>query len=66
MLSVYVYDDADCEKVLKSVKEATPFGLTGAVFSQDKLVFFSFFFVVVCSVYQAWRHLLILIMVVVD
>ncbi|CAD6193990.1 unnamed protein product [Caenorhabditis auriculariae] len=36
VLTVYVYNDADVDKVLESVKDATPFGLTGAVFSQDK------------------------------
>ena len=36
VLSVFVYDDADVESMLSSVKDLTPYGLTGAVFSQDK------------------------------
>ncbi|KAK6733095.1 hypothetical protein RB195_017077 [Necator americanus] len=36
ILTVYVYDDSKIEEVLASIKDHTPFGLTGAVFSEDK------------------------------
>jgi len=36
VLSVFVYNDSEFESVLNSLKDATPYGLTGAVFSQDK------------------------------
>lgn len=36
VLAVYVYEGAKVERVLASVKDATPYGLTGAVFSKDK------------------------------
>ncbi|CAI5442057.1 unnamed protein product [Caenorhabditis angaria] len=36
VVTVFVYDDKDVDQVLNSVKDATPFGLTGAVFSEDK------------------------------
>ncbi|KAK6046954.1 1-pyrroline-5-carboxylate dehydrogenase [Cooperia oncophora] len=36
VLAAYVYDDLEVEKLLSSVKDHTPFGLTGAVFSEDK------------------------------
>uniref|UniRef100_A0A914WNA5 Multifunctional fusion protein n=1 Tax=Plectus sambesii TaxID=2011161 RepID=A0A914WNA5_9BILA len=36
VLTVYSYPDKDTEKTLNSVKDATPYGLTGAVFSNDK------------------------------
>lgn len=36
VLTVYVYDDKDADRMLEAVKDATPYGLTGAVFSQDK------------------------------
>ncbi|CAJ0573166.1 unnamed protein product, partial [Mesorhabditis spiculigera] len=36
ILTAYVYDDKDVDKTLGSLKDATPFGLTGAVFSGDK------------------------------
>jgi len=36
VLSVFVYDDAKVDEVIRSVKDATPYGLTGAVFSGDK------------------------------
>lgn len=36
VLTVNVYPDGNWDKVLKSVKEDTPFGLTGAIFGQDK------------------------------
>ncbi|GMR37540.1 hypothetical protein PMAYCL1PPCAC_07735 [Pristionchus mayeri] len=35
IITVYVYEDSKVDEVLNSVKDATPFGLTGAVFSQD-------------------------------
>ena len=36
VVTVYVYEDSEVDKVLETVKDATPYGLTGAVFSQDK------------------------------
>ena len=36
VLAVHVYADGDVERMLASVKDATPYGLTGAVFAQDK------------------------------
>ncbi|KAK6047066.1 putative 1-pyrroline-5-carboxylate dehydrogenase [Cooperia oncophora] len=36
ILTVYVYDDGDLEPLLSSIKDHTPFGLTGAVFAEDK------------------------------
>ncbi|EYB91785.1 hypothetical protein Y032_0202g1788 [Ancylostoma ceylanicum] len=36
ILTVYVYEDSKIEEVLASVKDHTPFGLTGAIFSEDK------------------------------
>lgn len=36
VLTIFVYPDADATNILKSIKDATPYGLTGAVFSQDK------------------------------
>ncbi|KHJ97538.1 putative 1-pyrroline-5-carboxylate dehydrogenase [Oesophagostomum dentatum] len=36
ILTVYVYDDAKIEEVLASIKDHTPFGLTGSIFSEDK------------------------------
>lgn len=36
VVAVYVYEDAEVDKVLSSLKDATEFGLTGAVFAQDK------------------------------
>ncbi|EGT52707.1 CBN-ALH-6 protein [Caenorhabditis brenneri] len=36
VVTVYVYEDSKVDEVLASVKDATPYGLTGAVFSQDK------------------------------
>uniref|UniRef100_A0A7E4UZV3 Multifunctional fusion protein n=1 Tax=Panagrellus redivivus TaxID=6233 RepID=A0A7E4UZV3_PANRE len=36
IVTVLVYPDAEVESVLRSVKDATPYGLTGAVFSEDK------------------------------
>ncbi|TKR81767.1 hypothetical protein L596_015590 [Steinernema carpocapsae] len=36
VVTVYVYPDNEADKVLNSIKDATPFGLTGAVYSQDK------------------------------
>ncbi|CAJ0607886.1 unnamed protein product [Cylicocyclus nassatus] len=36
VLTVYVYEDSKIEEVLASVKDHTPFGLTGAIFSEDK------------------------------
>nr|AVA09671.1 putative effector protein [Heterodera avenae] len=35
-LAVYVYNDEEAEQLVSSLKEQTPYGLTGAVFSQDK------------------------------
>jgi 1-pyrroline-5-carboxylate dehydrogenase len=36
ILSVFVYDDAEWPRMLREVDEATPYALTGAVFSQDR------------------------------
>uniref|UniRef100_A0A8R1HLY7 Multifunctional fusion protein n=1 Tax=Caenorhabditis japonica TaxID=281687 RepID=A0A8R1HLY7_CAEJA len=36
VVTAYVYEDSQVDDVLASVKDATPYGLTGAVFSQDK------------------------------
>ncbi|KAI1718367.1 aldehyde dehydrogenase family domain-containing protein [Ditylenchus destructor] len=36
LLTVYVYDDKDALETVSSIKDVTRFGLTGAVFSQDK------------------------------
>ncbi len=36
VLSVYVYPDAEWKETLKLVDETSPYGLTGAVFSQDR------------------------------
>jgi len=36
VLTVYVYKDADAEFLVRTVKDATPYGLTGAVFANDK------------------------------
>jgi len=36
VLSVHVYDDGKADEVIRSIKDATPYGLTGAVFSGDK------------------------------
>lgn len=36
VLTVYVYEDGEIEHLLNSVKDHTPFGLTGAIFSEDK------------------------------
>ncbi|KJH42804.1 1-pyrroline-5-carboxylate dehydrogenase [Dictyocaulus viviparus] len=36
VLAAYVYDDKDVEQVLNSIKDHTVYGLTGAVFSEDK------------------------------
>ena len=36
VLSVYVYPDAEWEETLRLVDRSTPYGLTGAVFSQDR------------------------------
>lgn len=36
VLPIYIYADAQTDRVLESIKDATPFGLTGAVFAQDK------------------------------
>ncbi len=36
VLSVYVYEDADFEKTLHLCNETSPFGLTGAIFSNDR------------------------------
>ncbi|KAL3102047.1 hypothetical protein niasHS_003456 [Heterodera schachtii] len=35
-IAVYVYNDEDAGQLVRSLKDQTPFGLTGAVFSQDK------------------------------
>jgi 1-pyrroline-5-carboxylate dehydrogenase len=35
VLAVHVYDDAEYERTLRLVDQATPFGLTGAVFASD-------------------------------
>uniref|UniRef100_A0AC34FYX9 Uncharacterized protein n=1 Tax=Panagrolaimus sp. ES5 TaxID=591445 RepID=A0AC34FYX9_9BILA len=36
VLTAYVYPDSKVESVVRSIKDATPYGLTGAVFSGDK------------------------------
>ena len=36
VLTAYVYDDADWEQTLALVDDATPYGLTGAVFAEDE------------------------------
>uniref|UniRef100_A0A915NG09 Aldehyde dehydrogenase domain-containing protein n=1 Tax=Meloidogyne floridensis TaxID=298350 RepID=A0A915NG09_9BILA len=36
VLAVYVYPDGEELKYLKSLKNSTPYGLTGAVFGEDK------------------------------
>lgn len=36
MLTVYVYKDADFEKALELCESTSPYGLTGAVFAQDR------------------------------
>lgn len=36
VLSIYVYPDKDCAKVMDLVESSTPFALTGAVFAQDQ------------------------------
>jgi 1-pyrroline-5-carboxylate dehydrogenase len=38
ILSVYVYDDADWEKLLPEVDQATAYALTGSVFAEDRAV----------------------------
>uniref|UniRef100_A0AC35U5D1 Uncharacterized protein n=1 Tax=Rhabditophanes sp. KR3021 TaxID=114890 RepID=A0AC35U5D1_9BILA len=35
-VAVYVYEDSQVDSVLRNVKDDTPFGLTGSIFSQDK------------------------------
>ena len=37
VLSVYVYDEARLEETLKICDETSPYGLTGAIFAQDRL-----------------------------
>ncbi|PAV86389.1 hypothetical protein WR25_15384 [Diploscapter pachys] len=34
--TAYIYKDSEVDSVLKTIKDATPYGLTGAIFSQDK------------------------------
>ncbi|VDK42186.1 unnamed protein product [Anisakis simplex] len=36
VLTAYVYPDSDAMNVVKKVKDATPYGLTGAVFAEDR------------------------------
>jgi 1-pyrroline-5-carboxylate dehydrogenase len=36
ILSVYVYDDADFESVVRQAESAAPYGLTGAIFATDR------------------------------
>ncbi len=36
ILSVYIYEDDEWEKILKIIDESAPYGLTGAVFAQDR------------------------------
>ncbi|EYB91784.1 hypothetical protein Y032_0202g1788 [Ancylostoma ceylanicum] len=43
ILTVYVYEDSKIEEVLASVKDHTPFGLTGAIFSEDKKFLYQFY-----------------------
>lgn len=37
VLTVYVYDDKDVDKTVKLCESTSPYGLTGAVFGQDRL-----------------------------
>lgn len=43
VLTAYVYPDNEAEKMVRSLKDATAFGLTGAVFSADKYVLHKMF-----------------------
>jgi 1-pyrroline-5-carboxylate dehydrogenase len=36
LLSVYVYDDADFETVLRKVDEGSPYALTGSIIARDR------------------------------
>ncbi|MBQ1673488.1 MAG: aldehyde dehydrogenase family protein, partial [Bacteroidales bacterium] len=38
VLTVYVYDDADMDKAVELCDTTSPYGLTGAVFGQDRLM----------------------------
>ncbi len=38
VLTIYVYEDKDWEKVLTLIDETSPYALTGSVFSQDRYV----------------------------
>lgn len=46
VLTAYVYPDDEAEVVLRKLKDATQFGLTGAVFAQDQYVIFVYTFIV--------------------
>ncbi|CAI4221499.1 unnamed protein product [Auanema sp. JU1783] len=37
VITVFVYEDSKVDEVLSSIKDATPYGLTGAIFSEDKV-----------------------------
>lgn len=36
VLSIYVYKDNDCQKMMEIIGNSTAFALTGAVFAQDE------------------------------
>ena len=36
VLTAYVYKDSEADSLIREIKDSTPYGLTGAVFSQDK------------------------------
>jgi 1-pyrroline-5-carboxylate dehydrogenase len=38
ILGIYVFDDADFESTLDEVDQAAPYGLTGAIFAEDRAV----------------------------
>ncbi|WP_412541753.1 L-glutamate gamma-semialdehyde dehydrogenase [Longispora sp. K20-0274] len=38
IMGVYVYDDADFEKVVKQAESASPYALTGSIFADDRRV----------------------------
>ncbi|KAJ2102273.1 1-pyrroline-5-carboxylate dehydrogenase [Coemansia sp. RSA 922] len=37
VLTVYVYDDAEFDSIINTISETTPYGLTGAVFAEDRM-----------------------------
>lgn len=38
VLTVFVYPDADVDKMITLANESTPYALTGAIFAQDRFV----------------------------